>query len=124
MTTVIIDGSPVTVPLEEDPTFGDLRSSLKQINKIEGVKGYILRNSTAAAVDLQNPAKIIEYALLSSKAIDTCQELSELFSLGLTKSVVEGTDIKMLSMLVGKNRLSIFMEKGVDHADILMRISP
>jgi len=124
MTTVMIDGSPVTVPLEQDPGFADLRTSLMQINKIEGVKGYILRNTTTAAIDLQNPAKLVEYALLSSQAIDACQEISELFSLNLTKSIVEGKDIKMLCMVIGENKLSIFMEKNVDHADILMRISP
>jgi len=120
----MIDGSPVTVPLEQDPGFAGLRTSLMQINKNEGVKGYILRNTTTAAIDLQNPAKLVEYALLSSQAIDTCQEISELFSLNLTKSIVEGKDIKMLCMVIGENKLSIFMEKNVDHADILMRISP
>jgi Na+-translocating ferredoxin:NAD+ oxidoreductase RnfC subunit len=124
MTTVMIDGSPVTVPLEEEPAFAGLRSSLIEINKIEGVKGYILRNTTTAAIDLQNPAKMVEYALLASQATDACQKISDLFSLSVTKSVVEGKDIKMLCMIIGENKLSIFMEKSVDHADILMRISP
>ena len=124
MTTVMIDGSPVTIPLEEEPALAGLHSSLIEINKIEGVKGYILRNNTTAAIDLQNPAKLVEYALLSSQAIDACQEISDLFSLSVTKSIVEGTDIKMLCMIIGENKLSIFMEKNVDNADILMRISP
>ena len=46
MTTVMVDGSPVTITLEEDPDFAGLRSSLTEINKIDGVKGYILRNTT------------------------------------------------------------------------------
>ena len=124
MTTVLIDGSPVILPLEDEPALPALHSSLIEINKIQGVKGYILRNNTTAAIDLQNPAKLIEYALLSSQATDACQEISDLFGLSVTKSIVEGTDIKMLCMIIGENKLSIFMEKDVDHADILMRISP
>jgi len=124
MTTVMVDGSPVTIQLEEEPAFTGLRSSLMEINKIKGVTGYILRNATTAAIDLQNPARMVEYALLASQAIDTCQKISNLFNLRITKSVIEGKDIKMVSMIVGENKLSIFMEKSVDHADILMQISP
>jgi predicted regulator of Ras-like GTPase activity (Roadblock/LC7/MglB family) len=123
-TTVMVDGSPVTITLDEDPAFAGLRSSLVEINKIPGVKGYILRNATMAVIDLQNPAKLVEYALLSSEAADACQEISESFSLSTTKAVVEGKEIKMLCMTVGDNGLSIFMEKNVDHADIFRRISP
>jgi predicted regulator of Ras-like GTPase activity (Roadblock/LC7/MglB family) len=124
MTTVMIDGSPVTLTLDEDPAFAGLRSSLAEINKVEGVKGYILRNTTSAVIDLQNPAKLVEYALLSSQATDACQEISDLFKLDITKTVVEGRDVKVLCMIIGENRLSVFMEKTVDHADILRRISP
>ena len=124
MTTVMVDGSPVTLTLDEDPAFAGLRVSLAEINKAEGVKGYILRNTTSAVIDLQNPAKLVEYALLSSQATDACQEISDLFKLDLTKTVLEGTDVKVLCMIIGENRLSVFMEKSIDHADILRRISP
>ena len=124
MTTVMVDGSPVTIQLEEEPAFTGLRSSLMEINKIKGVTGYILRNATTAAIDLQNPAKMVEYALLASQATDACKKISNLFNLRITKSVIEGKNIKMVSMIVGENNLSIFMEKSVDHADILMQISP
>jgi hypothetical protein len=123
-TTVLVDGLPVTIALDEDPEFAGLRSSLLQINKIPGIKGYILRNTTTAVIDLQNPAKLIEYALLLSEATDTCEELSKLFSLSVTKAVVEGAEIKMLCMTIGKNKLGIFMEKNVDHMDIFRQISP
>jgi len=124
MTTVMVDGSPVTIQLEEEPAFTGLRSSLMEINKIEGVTGYILRNATTAAIDLQNPAKMVEYALLASQATDACQKISKLFNLRITKSVIEGKNIKMVSMIIGENKLSIFMQKRVDHADILTQISP
>jgi predicted regulator of Ras-like GTPase activity (Roadblock/LC7/MglB family) len=124
MTTVMVDGSPVTLTFEEDPAFAGLRSSLAEINKMEGVKGYILRNTTSAVIDLQNPAKLVEYALLSSQATDACQEISDVFKLDITKTVVEGRDVKVLCMVIGENRLSVFMEKSVDQADVLRRISP
>jgi predicted regulator of Ras-like GTPase activity (Roadblock/LC7/MglB family) len=123
-TTVMVDGSPVTIMLDKDPDFADLRSRLTEINKVEGVKGYILRNSTSAVIDLQNPTKLGDYALLSSQATDACQEISDLFKLEVTNTMIEGADIKVLSMIVGKNRLSVFMEKNVDHTDIFRRISP
>ena len=123
-TTVMVDGSPVTIALDEDHDFTGLRSSLIEINKVEGVKGYILRNTTSAVINLQNPAKLMDYALLSSQATDACQEISNLFKLEVTKTVIEGADLKVLSMIIGKNRLSVFMEKNVDHIDIFRRISP
>jgi len=73
-TTVMVDGTPVVVTLDEDPTFAGLRSRLIDINKIVGVKGYILRNATSAVIDLQNPAKLMEYALLSSEAADASKK--------------------------------------------------
>ena len=123
-TTVMVEGEAVTITIDEDPTFASLRSSLLQIAKIPGIKGYILKNSKTAVIDLQNPAKLVEYALLSSEATDACEELSELFKLNATKVVVEGSEIKMLCMTIGDNKLSIFMEKSVDHADIFRQISP
>jgi hypothetical protein len=75
-------------------------------------------------IDLQDPAKLMDYALLSSRATDACQEISELFKLEVIKTVIEGADLKVLSMIIGKNRLSVFMEKNVDHIDIFRRISP
>ena len=123
-TTVMVEGISVTIPLDEDPAFAGLRSSLMQINKIPGVKGYILKNQTMAAIDLQTPNRLTENALLLSETIEACQELSKLFHLAATKSVVEGSDTKMLCMIVGENKLGIFMEKSVDHMDIFRQISP
>ena len=123
-TTVMVEGISVTIPLDEDPAFAGLRASLMLISKIPGVKGYILKNRTMAAVDLQAPNRLTENALLLSETIEACQELSRLFHLAATKSVVEGADTKMLCMIVGENKLGIFMEKSVDHMDIFRQISP
>ncbi len=123
-TTVVVEGISVTVPLDEDPTFTGLHASLTQVNKISGVKGYILRNRTKAVIELQNPAKILDYALLLSEATEANEKISKLFHLNVTKSVVEGSEIKMLCATVGENRLGIFMDKSLDHMDIFRQISP
>lgn len=121
--TVMIKDPPVTITLNEDPTFVELHSRLIEINKIEGIKGYILKNNSTAAIDLHNPAKLNEYALLLSETIDTCQKISQLFNLNITKATIEGTETKMLYIVIGENRLSIFMEKNVDPAYIFGRVS-
>jgi len=40
------------------------------------------------------------------------------------RTVVKGKEIKMLYMAFGANKLSVFMDKGVDHADIFKLVSP
>jgi predicted regulator of Ras-like GTPase activity (Roadblock/LC7/MglB family) len=93
----------------------DLRARLEEIKGREGVIGYILRNSHSASIDLKDPAKIIDYAILSSSTIDAGEELADQFNVGEVVSiVVEGKNTKMLSMITGENRISIFMEKSVD----------
>jgi predicted regulator of Ras-like GTPase activity (Roadblock/LC7/MglB family) len=107
----------VTEPivLEATVSVNELRAKLEEIKDHQGVIGYILRNTTSASIDLKDPAKIIDFAVLSSSAIDASNELSDLFDLGNVKStVVEGRNIKMLSLTVGENRISIFVEKSVD----------
>jgi hypothetical protein len=115
----------VTEPIavEETMPVNNLRASLEEIKNYYGVVGYILRNSTSASIDLKDPTKIIDYAILSSSSIDAGQELSELFDLGNAKSViVEGKTIKMISMTVDDNKLSIFMEKNADSEKVLKKL--
>ncbi len=114
----------VTEPIAVEATSeGDLRGSLEEIKTYEGVIGYILRNSTSAAIDLKDPTKIIDYAILSSSALDASEELSELFNLGEVKEIViEGKGIKVLSFAVGENKISVFMEKNVDYEKILKKL--
>lgn len=121
-TTVIVDD---VTSSEEDQVFTDLSKNLAEIRKAEGVVGYILRSATAATIDLKEPEKLIEYAILSSQVLDSSQEISELFELGDVEStLIEGKEIKVLCMVIGENKISIFMEKNADHADILKRVSP
>ena len=100
-----------------------LRKNLEEIKTNEDVIGYIRRNYTSATIDLKDPAKIIDYALLSSSAFDVSEKLSEEFQLGEVKNViVEGKDAKMLSLTVEENKTSVFMHKGADHKKVLKKI--
>jgi predicted regulator of Ras-like GTPase activity (Roadblock/LC7/MglB family) len=57
--------------------------------------------------------------------VDSSREISDLFDLGDVESIlIEGKEIKSLCMVIGENKISIFMEKNADHADILKRVSP
>jgi predicted regulator of Ras-like GTPase activity (Roadblock/LC7/MglB family) len=121
-TTVIVDD---VTSSEEDQIFTDLSKNLAEIRKRDGVVGYILRSTTSATIDLKEPEKIVEYAILSSQVLDSSREMSDLFDLGDVKStLIEGKEIKTLCMVISENKISIFMEKNANHADILKRVSP
>lgn len=110
------------VPVRATPV-NDLRACLEEIKAYKGVIGYILRNSASAAIDLKDSTKLIDYAVLSSSALDASEEFSKLFSLGkIKKIVVEGKDVKKLSLTIDENRISVFMEKNVDCEKILRRL--
>ena len=112
---------PVTV--EETISVNNLRANLDVIKAYDGVVGYILRNSTSAAIELKDPTKLIDYAIISSSALDASEELSKLFDLGAVKDiVVEGKGVKVLSLTVGENRISIFLEKDADCEKILKKL--
>jgi predicted regulator of Ras-like GTPase activity (Roadblock/LC7/MglB family) len=101
----------------------DLRSNLEEVKGYNGVIGYILRNSTSAAIDLKDPTKIIDYAILSSSAIDVGEEFTKLFNLGEFKDiVVEGKDVKMLSLTDGENKISVFLEEEADLEKVLRKL--
>ncbi|MGD8564896.1 MAG: hypothetical protein PVF96_00920 [Candidatus Bathyarchaeota archaeon] len=100
-----------------------LRENLEEIKTYEGVIGYIMRNSTSAAIDLKDPTKIIDYAILSSSAIEVGEEIPEDFKLGTMESIiVEGKDAKILSLKIDENKTSVFMEKKIDHQKILKKL--
>ena len=111
------------VAVEETASADGLRANLEEIKTYDGVVGYILRNSASAAIDLKDPAKIIDFAIISSSALDAGEELSELFNLGAVKDVVvEGKVVKVFSLTVGENRISVFLEKDADCDKILRKL--
>jgi predicted regulator of Ras-like GTPase activity (Roadblock/LC7/MglB family) len=124
-TTLIVDEDELSADSEEDQTFTDLSSKLAEIRKDEGVIGYIIRNATSATIDLKEPDKIVEYAIFSSQVLESSREISDLFELGDVESIlIEGKENNALCMTIDGNKISIFMEKDADHADVLKKISP
>lgn len=121
-TAIIIDDTTLN---KEDQVFTELSKNLAEIRKTKGVVAYILRNANTATIDLEEPEKLVEYALLSSEAMDSSQEIAELFELGDIESIlIEGKEIKTLCMNINGNKISIFMETNTDHTHILKRILP
>jgi predicted regulator of Ras-like GTPase activity (Roadblock/LC7/MglB family) len=111
------------IATEEATPVSDIRTNLEEIKTWDGVIGYILRNTTSAAIDLKDPTKIIDYAILSSSALEASEELCKLFNLGKVKDIiVEGKDTKVLSLTVEENRISIFLEKHADHEKVLKKL--
>jgi predicted regulator of Ras-like GTPase activity (Roadblock/LC7/MglB family) len=124
VTTMLIDGENVICAVDEEPIFEELRMKLAAINKIEGITGYILRDTSDAVIDLKDQAMLVDYAILSSQAYDFGQEISELFNLGNVENiVVEGKDVKVVCVNINENKVSIFMEKTTDHTNVLKQIS-
>jgi len=108
---------------KSEELYANLRFNLENIRNKEGIIGYILRNSKYASVDINDPTKIIDYAMLSTESLETAEVTSEIFQLGSMNSVViEGNDIKVLLLVIGDQRLSIFMDKKVDHNKIFKEL--
>jgi len=93
-----------------------LQEKLQSIKGQEGIIGYILRGLNSASIDLKDPTKIIDYAVLSATAFEAGQDMSTMFEIGEVDSIImEGENAKVMSMMVNGHRLSIFMENNVDH---------
>ena len=122
-TTILInDETHAEAEMADD--FTDVRASLAEIRKCAGVIGHILRNATTATIDLQDPAKTVEYAMLASEAFDSYEELRKLFCLGDIENVlINCKNIKLLCLALGDCTVSIFMEKTANQAEILRKIS-
>ena len=101
----------------------DFRTNLEEIKTWNGVIGYILRNANSAAIDLKDPTRMIDYAILSSSALEAAEQLSTLFDLGKAKNIqVEGKDIRVLSLTLGENKISVFLEKDADWERVLSKL--
>jgi len=121
MTTVLVeDNAPLVEAIEEEQVSQDLATRLSGICERPGVLGFILRDTTTATINLKEPEKIVDYALLTSQVLESSQEISQMFNLGeFGSALIEGKDMKTLCFVLDKNMVNIFMEKNVDHADVL-----
>jgi len=96
-----------------------IKQNINKVKVKEGIIGYILRNAKSASIDLKDPTKVIDYAVMSSSALEASEELSNTFNLGDVKNVVvEGNTVKLLSFTVDENKVSVFMEKNVNHKNV------
>jgi len=108
---------------ESASVFSNLAATLAEIRKLRGVKGYILRSSTAAVADLTPNDALAEYAVLSHQISNNTRTLAEQFNLADVESIIiEGTQLKVLCMSIGENKLCIFMDKTCLHTWIVKRI--
>lgn len=124
-TAVIVDENELSSCSEENQKFADLSSELAEIRKMKGVKGYIIRNENSAIIDLEEPEKLVEYAIFSSQVLDSIQQISNLFELGDVKSTfIEGEESNALYMNIEGNKISIFLEKATNHSNILKKVTP
>jgi predicted regulator of Ras-like GTPase activity (Roadblock/LC7/MglB family) len=104
---------------ETENKLEELQEKLQEIKDQEGIIGYILRGTKTAAIDLKDPKKIIDYAVLSSAAFNASTNMTEALQMDEPKKVViESEETKLLAMNVNNHRLSIFMETGVNHNKI------
>jgi predicted regulator of Ras-like GTPase activity (Roadblock/LC7/MglB family) len=101
------------------------QSILEEIRKLEGVNGYILRNTYSATVNLNDPSMVTEYAILSYSTFEASEKIKELFDLGeIDCIIIEGKDKKTLQLTLEENYVSIFLEKNVDETRILEKLRP
>ena len=118
-----VDWAPKIEEKEEKTEIADLRSMLDDIKPRQGIIGYIIRGPTSASVDIKDPSRIIDYAALSSEVAESSENLSNTFGLGKVCYVIlEGKNLKVLSLTKGEQQISIFMEKNVDHDQIYKEI--
>ena len=104
---------------ETDDTENDIKKTQEKLHDIkdqEGIIGYVLRGPKSASIDLNDSTKVIDYALLSSTAFDAGRNMTEALQMGEVETmIVESEETKLLSMNINNHRLSLFMEKSVDH---------
>ena len=114
-----IEEEKVPAKNEAEEEIENLNANLGNIKAREGVIGYILRDPKSASVDIKDPTKIIDYAILSSTALDSGEYMTKAFELGRVNNIIiAGGDVKVLSLKIGDRRLSVFMNKKVDHIAI------
>jgi len=104
---------------EDKTEIEEMQEKLQKIKEQEGIIGYILRDKETASIDLKDPKKIIDYAVLSSTAFEAANNLADTLSIGeITEIIVESEEAKVVSINAEKYRLSIFMENTIDHTKL------
>ena len=111
------------IAMENAGCESDLLTLLAEVRDCEGVVGYILRNQTSALIDLEDSVKITDYALLSSLTFEASRNLSDVFDLGDIRNIFfEGKNIKIVSVTIDENKVSVFMKKSADVEKVLEKL--
>ncbi len=104
-----------TVEQEENSGYEELLAVAKEIRRNDKVLGYILKSESKATVDLNEPTKIVEHAMLSSQTFESSQSIGESLNLGeVGAAIVEGKNAKVLCLNLGENKVSLFLKKDAD----------
>ena len=120
---MFLENSSVKQVEEESFEYTNLNNALVEIKKTSGITGYILKSPTSATIDLSDSKKLVEYSFLTTKILDSSQAASKLFDIGKIESAtVEGKTVKVLFIIKGENRASLFMDKNVDCAEVLKKL--
>ncbi len=121
--TTNTQNTPIVIDANPDPSLNlspELKRCLKEVNQMEGVLGYILKNDSTATINLKDSQKTVEYALLTSQAFDAIKEFSNLFSLGkLESATIECATLKVVLVKIGEYTLNVFMGKTVEPQKVL-----
>ncbi len=118
---ITAEGRPEVV--EDMAGKNDLRSKLAELKRHGVILGYILKDASSAVVDLNEPARISDYAIFSSATSEAASELSSIFAFGEVKrTVVEAKQTKMLSVNIGESTVSVFLEKNADVGSVYEKL--
>jgi hypothetical protein len=108
-------------PIEDTKSIG---FNLEKIRKLEGIIGYIFRGDSTATIDLNEPDKIIDYAMLSTELTSCMGVVEQIFDVGSVECILaEGNNVKVLCIANGLNRISVFMTKSANHEDIKQKLA-
>ncbi|MGD9131896.1 MAG: roadblock/LC7 domain-containing protein [Candidatus Bathyarchaeota archaeon] len=101
----------------------ELQEKLQEIKDQEGIIGYILKGTKSASIDLKDPTKTVDYAVLSSTTFDASTNMAEALQMGEPqKIIIESEETKVMTMKVNNHHLTIFMEKNVNHNNLYKKL--
>jgi predicted regulator of Ras-like GTPase activity (Roadblock/LC7/MglB family) len=101
-----------------------VQHKLQTVIDHEGILGYILRDCKSAFLNLKDPTKLMDYAILSSTAREISQSMAESLQMEEVDTIlVEGETTKLLSMNINNYHISLFMEKDVNHNKLFKKFA-
>ena len=107
----------------EEVEVNNLRQELDKVKEIDGVIGYILRDTSTATINLDDPEKLVDYAILSSTALELGNTLADKLELGEVKDIaLKGRDVKIISLTHDETNISVFVDKEDKYEKILSKL--